>query len=304
MIETVEFQDSGMNYFERITRPELRRDVQCLWDLSAPATSHPEVDRVVPDGCIELIVHWGDRVAEVRGSASTRQAPVRQPRTLVAGQRETPLLLLSLGRTGLTAARFTPGGAPACIRDRMDLFRHRTVDLEDVNVDARELPYRLAEADGPQERMAILEIWLVGCHQPIPLRLQRVESAVVEMRRNAGQCDIQFLAREAGCSRRTLERLFLERVGLTPRALAKILRIQSVLRRLHPESEVSWSGIAADCGYYDQSHLVRDFRRYTGMTPTAWQRQTHEFADLFLPLEQNGTLAEPGSVGVEVDPDA
>jgi len=67
----------------------------------------------------------------------------------------------------------------------------------------------------------------------------------------------------AGVSARHLERVFFARVGLGPKAFARIVRFQNVLRSSLPD----WAAIAADCGYTDQAHLIHEFREFTGQTP-------------------------------------
>lgn len=84
--------------------------------------------------------------------------------------------------------------------------------------------------------------------------------------REQGAVRIEALSREAGLSRRQLERLFLLQVGAGPKALASLARFDSVARRL--SSRASWADLAHEAGYADQSHLVRDFVQRAGAPPT------------------------------------
>jgi len=61
--------------------------------------------------------------------------------------------------------------------------------------------------------------------------------------------------------------LFLREVGLTPKRLARIYRFHAALRGLQATTTLDWAQLALDCGYYDQSHLSRDFREFTGRSP-------------------------------------
>jgi AraC-like DNA-binding protein len=80
---------------------------------------------------------------------------------------------------------------------------------------------------------------------------------------------IGTLARATGWSRKHLNRMFREEFGLGPKAIARIVRFNRALAMAHEPQRPSWAGIAHDCGYSDQSHLVRDFTELAGETPRA-----------------------------------
>ncbi len=78
---------------------------------------------------------------------------------------------------------------------------------------------------------------------------------------------------------RTLERMFLSEVGLPPRDLRAILRFQAALARLAHAQRVGFALFAVECGYADQAHFARDFRRFTGATPAAFAAAAHPLSD-------------------------
>ena len=81
---------------------------------------------------------------------------------------------------------------------------------------------------------------------------------------------IAALAQELGWSRRRFGERFREHVGLAPKPAARVLRFRRVLELLRRGDELRLAAIAQDCGYYDQAHLNRDFRAYTGGPPRAY----------------------------------
>ena len=85
--------------------------------------------------------------------------------------------------------------------------------------------------------------------------------------RSAGAVPIGSLAREAGWSHKHLITRFRQQVGLTPRAVARLLRFEDVWHYLRDGEPARWDRIAADGGYAGRSHLIRDFRQFTGGTP-------------------------------------
>lgn len=80
------------------------------------------------------------------------------------------------------------------------------------------------------------------------------------------------LAGAASLSARQFRRVCLERTGLTPKHLARILRFRHAAQRARPARRADWATIALDCGYYDQAHLINEFREFSGLPPAefAW----------------------------------
>jgi AraC-like DNA-binding protein len=91
---------------------------------------------------------------------------------------------------------------------------------------------------------------------------------VIEARK--GQVDIHRLARSIGLSGRHMERCFKERVGMSPKQLCRSLRFKNVFSHLAAHPADSWVSTAVACGYGDQSHMIKDFKHYTGTSPAAY----------------------------------
>ncbi len=85
------------------------------------------------------------------------------------------------------------------------------------------------------------------------------------------------IAAELGISHGYLDREFTRVVGMPPRALARVLRVRRLLEQIDVQDDVLWTRLAADLGWYDQAHLVRDVTRHTGVPPTAYVRAQRRF---------------------------
>ena len=129
-----------------------------------------------------------------------------------------------------------------------------------------ELPDRLAEAGGWEERFAIVDSAigsrLLAATPPPP----DVEHAWQRLAETRGRIGIAALAAELGCSRRHLAARFRDHVGVPPKAAARVLRFHHAMERLR-EGGDRWADVALDCGYYDQPHLNREFRELAGVPP-------------------------------------
>jgi len=109
-----------------------------------------------------------------------------------------------------------------------------------------------------------------------PARALHIAELASHVRRSAGAVSVTEMADLAGVSRQHLGRLFLEYVGVSPKSYARLARFRAVLRLLKTRKRSSgWSGLAADLGYADQSHLIAEFREFTSFTPEELVRGYH-----------------------------
>jgi AraC-like DNA-binding protein len=250
-------------YREFPPQPALAAHVACLWTSHAAPSGAPLRHRVLPDNCIDIL--WQDRapLGFVAGMMSrTHRVEVTQPvRTI--------------------AVRFLPGAARAFF----DLPLHV---LQDGHPALAELwPRDEAEALAAAlwEREPAVAAQLATIERALLARLQAAEragadrlarAAVAAIERAGGAVRIEELARTLGVSRQHLALQFRERVGLNAKTFAMVCRFQSASAALRgltaAPGGVDWAGLASACGYYDQSHLIHEFRLFTDETPEAFAR--------------------------------
>ncbi len=130
--------------------------------------------------------------------------------------------------------------------------------------------YQLAEARGSVEQKTVADNYLtrlfVQNNQTSNLDIVTIVSN--EILKFNGDVKIRHIAYHANMSVRTLERRFIEQVGVSPKLFVSITRFSFALRQknLHPQK--SWTEIAIEANYYDQTHLIKDFKRFTGESPS------------------------------------
>ena len=93
---------------------------------------------------------------------------------------------------------------------------------------------------------------------------------------SGGTIAIRNVCREVGWSHKHLITRFRQHVGVTPKQAARVIRFEQVLRRMYLSADPDWGRVAADCGYADQAHLIRDFGEFAGTTPGAGARSAAE----------------------------
>ena len=244
--------------------PALARYVHCYWTLAGCASMDPQT--IFPDGRMELVFQLGDPFHRVHEDGTR----VTQATCLLIGQMPHPVTIAPAGKVRSIGVRFRPHGAQAFLRFPLDEVASQLVPLEDIlGVFARELLSRIHDAHDPIPQ---IENFLLSMLRPVDN--DRVLSRVLDsILRSNGAAQVEDLASHAGISRRQLERVFLRRVGIGPKLFSRIVRFQRLLRA--PQRD--WAVMAADSGYFDQAHLIHDFREFTGQSPMAWRQQQVAF---------------------------
>ncbi len=146
-----------------------------------------------------------------------------------------------------------------------------------LGVEAERLRLQLTETPDWNRRFELLAAYLrrrVDSARPSAAVRPELGEAWRWLRRQRGTGSIDALARHVLLSRRQLGDLFARELGMSPKAAGRLIRFQWAMRTVAGSvaagQEVPLADVAARCGYYDQSHLDRDFRGYVGISPTAW----------------------------------
>jgi AraC-like DNA-binding protein len=191
----------------------------------------------------------------------------------VVGTMSKPLLVQTAGPVDLLGVRFRPAGLGALLHMKAAELTDERVDLTHFAAGwAREVWLRLAETP-LDDRVPVLEQALgrLACDPAAadPALLYCID----RLEGTRGALRIADLAAEAGLGERRLERLFLRHVGIAPKSFARVVRFRSLLKAV-PSSPVGtdWAGMAAELGYADQAHLVREFKAFSGLSPAAYLR--------------------------------
>jgi|SRR5215831_1421562 len=225
----------------------LRGVAVCCWALEG-LDAEPQQD--VPDGCVDLLFAFGDRVeAHVLGVA-TRARPVSRPARSVLG---------------MTLAA---GEALPIVDIPLHELRDRTVPLEELWPSAAALLDEMAAQASPTGRAQVLQRALARrLAQSRVTTSARIRHCLRRLSETQGQFRIRALARSVGVSERQLERLFRERTGLGPKEMARVARLRSLLAHLASEGRADWADLASAFGYSDQAHLIHEFQTLTGKSP-------------------------------------
>jgi AraC-like DNA-binding protein len=268
-----------MNYVQIRPGAAAAQFAQCYWTLEDTADSGG-MQRIVPDGRPALILNWGRPFESYEDGVWTRQ-----PECFFVGQITGPLLLRPSGPTAMLGISFHPHGAARLFRVPMCELTDSAVALEDLAfLGARPLLLaleRLRDRYSLREGLAALDALLQAFAEGSFIGEGPVAYAVLEMQRTGGLVRIRGLADRLSWSSRQLQRRFRDAVGISPKLFCRMQRFQRVFAAMdRPDS--TWVGAAMDCGYYDQAHLIRDYREFSGKTPTSLLAQDLDLSRRFV----------------------
>ncbi len=255
-----------MEYEEIAPPPSLTGIVRCFWTLrgDAPAASSPPAEPAFPDGSPELIFNFAAPFEHL----PTPGRAVRQPLAFLVGQITRPMYVRPTGAMDLLAARFESHGA-ALLHRPMRALTERWIALERLRGRPLTGVTGLANLTEGLERLVR--------ERPLDAR---VATCVRAIRASHGAAPLKEILGEVGLTARSLQRLFADQVGVGPKLLARIVRFQRIFAAFRVEP-ASLSRVALECGYYDQPHLIRDFREFAGEAPAQLLAATPAFTALF-----------------------
>ena len=247
--------------------------IKCYWTLEVPAEYSQERQRIIPDGCIEMAFILGDDIKRFTSETDF----LLQPRSMVLGQTMEPFYIQPTGYVNTFAIRFYPYGFANFVTVSIHELANRETPLADLFGEARanELEQKIIAATDASERMAIVEAFFMDMlHQRTTVD-QLVKSTVDILLSTNGSVPINGILKEDLASRRQMERKFLKQIGISPKKLGKVIRLQTALKLLLGRDNGSLTRIAYESDYYDQNHFIKDFKEFTGTTPKAFLTDGH-----------------------------
>ncbi|MCA1758849.1 MAG: helix-turn-helix domain-containing protein [Bacteroidales bacterium] len=152
-----------------------------------------------------------------------------------------------------------------------------------VNSEASELESRLSAAETFRERVTLAEKFLLTglVNNYKPFEFKRINHCLLEINRSKGMVSPEELSALACLSRKQLERNFSAFVGTSPKQFLKTVRFQNALHTKFRQKSMSLIQLAFDCGYYDQSHMINDFKSLSGFTPGEYFSCCEPYSDYF-----------------------
>ena len=268
-----------MNYLVYTPSPELQPFVKCFWSLEDETKKENVKQRVLPDGCMEMIFHYGDQYLQYFEDGSI----LKQPRSFLFGQITKYIEIASTGISGIISARFLPDGICPFINMPVSTLENKAVSLTEIfNEEGRKLEEEVINAKDAQERIKLIETFLLSKLTGQPAIDAITKSCVEVIFQSQGQIGLAALADKMNIHRRNMERKFTSMIGISPKQLARVARLQAALKMIQQKKCNSLTEIAYENGYFDQAHFIKDFKEFTGMSPKSFFADNLKLSALFV----------------------
>lgn len=255
----------------KIIRPkkELRRYVRYYWVLES---DKPFSVLTFPIGCPQMIFHR-------RTPLFIPELSSRQDRFTISGQVNFPAHIASGGDTEMVVAVFYPHTIGMFIDTPPSAFYNQEISGYDIgNKQLNQLADRIFDCADSETAISLIEQWLIARIIP-SLNIKRIGASLAALLRSPST-SVENLAGIACLGKKQYVRLFREYVGMNSKEYGRIVRFQRALRMMQLGSR-DYAGIAYANGYSDQSHFIRDFRQFSGMTPKQLTEYQTPYSDLY-----------------------
>ncbi len=260
----------------------LSQFVENLWLIEGFHADYAR-EKILPDGAIELIIDL-DRepktIFESEGSDRFRTVK----KAWISGERTRFLVIGATSNQSMVGIRFRPGGAYPFFGFPISELSESVTELDliwgSLVADIRD---QLLEIDSPEGKLLRLESFLLA-HARRSLEANRLITFAVHQLQNSPQfIAIRDLANTIGITQKHLISQFEKIVGLRPKSFARVCKFQKVLQLIEERSQIEWSAITYECGYYDQAHFIKEFQTFSGLNPSAYLVQRGEYVN-FIPI--------------------
>ena len=254
----------------RIHQPPypLSQFVDFIWQ-AANSGLEPSRQRVYPNGAMALVIHL--KKPTVTYFIDNEPSTIRVP--LLAGPFTRSFETDPSQSTAVIGILFRPGAARMFFPIAPQELHNFDIALSELCPAAAErLLNDLCSAPDEPAQLLVVEQYLTRqLSNAAPIH-PAVRYAVQQLSRAGGVRSVRKLQLDTGLSHTRFIHLFRQHVGLTPKLFCRVRRFNAMLDQIKRGVPVSWAELAADCGYFDQAHLIRDFRAFAGITPLEYSR--------------------------------
>lgn len=256
--------------------PVLQQYVKHVWVMDSTHTDASASFSIFADGCPGVIFYQSDSGLYLNQDKS-KLYPV-----FLYGQTVDPITLSASGHLRMIVVNFHP-------HVMQPMFKFSAKEITDTCLDLKLVPAvprinlteQLWNTVAPEKQVSILFDYLQQVTKQDIAIDKSIQYATAQIIQSNGEVTLKELHRQLNFSERTFERKFEQQVGVSPKLFCKISQFQSSLAQLKNNRYTKLSDIAYENGYADQSHFIRTFKRFTGLTPFDFQKQSAKVQNNF-----------------------
>lgn len=254
-----------MDYQTFRPHSDLETIVKCYWTLEVPAQKDSQRQLILPDGCVDLCFTLGDDIKRYTSGDDF----IIQPRQMLLGQITEQFYIEPTGYVNTFAVRFYPYGFTNFIDLPLNELVNKETSLSKLfgGEASEKLSQEIIQAKTTNERISIVENFLIDRLNAKTTINNIIKSTIDAMFLSKGSRPLTAILKDDITKRRQLERNFSKQIGLSPKQLSKVIRLQATLQMMLNQTKGTLTEIAYKNEYYDQAHFIKDFKEFTGITP-------------------------------------
>jgi AraC-like DNA-binding protein len=264
-----------------LAEPELASYVALVWTFqSSGGIAQTDSRLIVPDGRAKIIIPYKGAVS---ASANGRFMRAKENQIFLVGIQSNAVTIgSSRADTGSIGVELTAKALYHLFNLRMHEVANRLVRFEDLfGAWGVQLQRRVGDAEEPEEKIALLQCALTQLLHKKTKQYSVLDYVLDAITKSHGNIAVHAIQNRTGYSKRYLDMLFKEHVGVSPKAYAGIVRFQTAYQLWMQGRPQTFSRSHLGDYYYDQSHFIKDFKRFTGFTPQRYRGVSNEFGRAF-----------------------
>ncbi|THU38112.1 AraC family transcriptional regulator [Niastella caeni] len=255
--------------------PPLHKYVSCFWEGELVINANQvHTHHAIANSKVELLFCYAGNYV----TTGVNGQPVKMPKASFYGQTTTSKQYISTARqNGFFGVRLYAHALPLLFSIPATMLTNQHIDIASLlNKQGAELSERIFLAPSFEERVQIAADFLLSRLQKKPAKLEHLEKRILSVYHSAQHLSICELANQANFSQRQFERHFKNLTGFSPKTYLKISRFESLASALSCQEGITsqkLTDMALDFGYYDQAHLNRHFKEFTGLSPSGYLKR-------------------------------
>ncbi|MEQ8926344.1 MAG: helix-turn-helix domain-containing protein [Fulvivirga sp.] len=254
----------------------LKNYIVNYWIVSGEGTT-PFEQKVIPDGYPELIFHFGDNY-EIRLFDKWEL----QSKWLFSGQISNHFYLRNTGVIDMLGIKLQPWAPKQLFGLDVGGFTDKVISISNfTSAELDALKSIIANLSNTIVNPEILDQYFQHLIENNTRKDGHFIAIVSKIIESKGQIKIDELITNAGISRRSFERKFVNIIGLSPKYFSRIIRFNNIFKLIQ-EGDSSWCQVALHSGYYDQAHFIKEFKKFTGEKPSTYGLDDDSLANFFL----------------------
>lgn len=241
------------------------------------------IERLLPDGTVNLIIEL-DNIPKFTFDNESLEKKEKYTKAWLSGMQQEYISIGSPPDSSMMVIQFQPCGVYPFLNFPVEELNKQIVDADLIfGKNIIRLREQLLEATTPNCKFQLVEQWLMNCLSESSASYKVISNAVQKICEYPSMKSIEMISQKTGYSHKQFIQLFKKYVGLTPKYFQRVQRFNKVLQELEVRQEINWSALSNDCGFYDQAHFIKEFRKFSGFNPEEFLREKGEYIN-YVPI--------------------